>query len=111
MIFMNLRDYPEDVLQLLEALPAFHHAVVAERARRADDQYRWNHARLLAACYQARVDYRAQHGWSLNEAARGVDEREADETHAIWCRIRFLRRRALWRLRQRHATRRRGAAC
>jgi hypothetical protein len=108
MTFINLRDYPEELLQLLEPLPALHQAVIAERARRAEHQHRWNHARCLAAFYHARVAYRAQYGWSINEAARGVDERESDENHAIWCRLRFLRRRSLWRLHQRHTTRVRG---
>jgi hypothetical protein len=105
----DLQDYPNALLdQLAEMMPAWRSAIAAERQRRADQVTFWNSARAMAAHVQAWQERRWQEGYSPNEEARGVDEREADDWREMRQRIHFLRRRAVRRLNHRHHRRVRG---
>jgi hypothetical protein len=88
----DLRPYPDEILTLLAAhVPGWRDAIAAERRRRADAAALWGCARALSAQLRREIDRRWAHGYTPNEAARGLDELESDRWQAMRARIRDLR--------------------
>lgn len=89
----NLHIYDDAILTLLEGhVPAWRAAIAAERQRRADWIAFWNDPRAIRQRLKQQLANRQHTGYSANEEARGIDERESDDWQAMRERINELMR-------------------
>ena len=105
-MFSSIRDIP--TMRRLVGVAGLPHEIIKEakahlealEQQEAKRKRIWNSARELARILRIQVNYRLDHGWTENEAARGVDEQESMDWEEIRKRISYLRKHSLRRIRQ-----------